>query len=172
MQNLMSMDLLCFSGSLISFRWPIPQTPCPEDYRNFPPHGYLPNPDGREVSRDSMWSLGPGSIADKCGEPGGMIAEIRKETRYLTRKYAQFFPYQAVEFFHQSPDARQALYPSIPSWWAEVWVSQKMYVRLPPVLTYRARAFIPEKVGTPEGKFFEQVLEAKNDGASLCELVF
>jgi hypothetical protein len=36
-----------------------------------------------------------------------------------------------------------------------------MYVPLPPVLTYRARAFVPEKVGTPEGKVFEQVLEAE-----------
>jgi hypothetical protein len=29
------------------------------------------------------------------------------------------------------------------------------------VLTYRARAFLPDKVGTAEGKFFEQVLEAE-----------
>jgi hypothetical protein len=90
-----------------------------------------------------------------------MIAEARKEARDLTRKYAQFVPYQAVEFYQQSPDARQALYPSIPSWWAEVWVSQKMCVPLPPVLTYRARAVFPDKVCTPEGKFLEQVLEAE-----------
>jgi hypothetical protein len=46
MPNLMSMDLPCFSGPLIPFRWPIPQTPCPTDYRNFPPRGDLPSPDG------------------------------------------------------------------------------------------------------------------------------
>jgi hypothetical protein len=45
MPNLMSMDLLCFSGSLIPFRWPIPQTPCPANYPNFPPRGDLPSPD-------------------------------------------------------------------------------------------------------------------------------
>jgi hypothetical protein len=105
--------------------------------------------------------LRQGSLADNCGNPGRVIAETRKEARDLTRRYGQFVPYQAVEFYQQSPGARQALYPSIPSWWAEVWVSQQTCVPLPPVLTYRARAFLPDKVGTPEGMFFEQVLEAE-----------
>jgi hypothetical protein len=90
-----------------------------------------------------------------------MIAETRKEARDLTRKYAQFVPYQVVEFYQQNPDARQALYPSTPSWWAEVWVSQQMCVPLPPMLMYRARAFLPDIGGNPEGKFFEQILEAE-----------
>jgi hypothetical protein len=98
--------------------------------------------------------LRQGSLADNWGDPGRMVAETRKEARDLTRKYAQVFPYQAVEFYQYSPDARQVLYPSINSWRAEVWVSQKIFVPLPPVLTYRARAFLPDKLGTPEGKFF------------------
>jgi hypothetical protein len=90
MPNLMSMDLLCFYGSLILFGWPIPQTPCPADYRNFSPSGDLPNPDGGEVSLDIAWALRQGSIPDNCGDHRKMIAGIRKEARDLTRKYAQF----------------------------------------------------------------------------------
>jgi hypothetical protein len=129
MPNLMSMYLLCFSGSLIPFRWHIPRTTCPADYRNFPPRGDLPNPEGVEASLDSALSLRQSSIADNCGDPGRMIAKIRMETRDLTRKYAQFVTYKAVEFYHQNPDARQALHPAIPSIWAEVCVSQQMCVR-------------------------------------------
>jgi hypothetical protein len=94
--NIFSTDLLCFPGSLIPFRWPIPQTPRPADYRNFSPRGDLPDPAGGEVSLDSAWALRQGSLADNCGDPGRMIAETRKEARDLTRKYAQFVPYQAV----------------------------------------------------------------------------
>jgi hypothetical protein len=161
MPDLMSMELLCFSGPLIPFRWLIPQTPCPADYRIFPPRGDFPNPDGGEFSLDSAWALRQGSIADNCKDPGRVIAEIRKEARDLTRKYSQFVPYQAVDFYRQSPDARKDLYPALTSWRAEIWVLQHMCVPLPPVLTYRARAFLLEKVGTPEGTFFEQVLEAE-----------
>jgi len=36
-----------------------------------------------------------------------------------------------------------------------------MLVPLPPVLTYRSRAFLPEKAGTPEAEFFQRILEAE-----------
>jgi hypothetical protein len=40
-------------------------------------------------------------------------------------------------------------------------VSQTMHVTLRPVLTYRARAFLPDRVDTPEGEFYHRVLEAE-----------
>jgi hypothetical protein len=157
----LTMGMLSFPATLVPFRWPLPQTPCPADFRNFSPRGDLPNPKGGEIALDSAWALREGAMADDCGDPGRLIAELRKEGRDLTRKYAEFIPYQAVEYYQQSPQARHELYPAIPSWWDEVWVSQRMFVPLPPVLTYRAGAFIPEKAGTAEGNFFQRVLEAE-----------
>jgi hypothetical protein len=153
--------MLSFPSTIVPFRWSIPQTPCAADFRSFPPRGDLLDPDGGDIALDSAWALREGALADDCGDPGRMLAEIRREGRDLTRKYAEFIPYQAVEYYQQSPPARHELYPAIPAWWDEVWVSQRMFVPLPPVLSYRASAFLPNKVGTPEGQFFQLVLEAE-----------
>jgi hypothetical protein len=157
----LSVALLCFGFPVVPYNWPLPQTPCPATYTNFTPRGDLPDPAGGETALDSAWSLREGSIADGSGDPGRMLGEARKEARDTHRKFNEFVAYHQVEFYRQGPPARQSLYPRIPSWWEEVWVSQNMFVPLPPVITYRARSLLPEKVGTPEGEFFERVLEAE-----------
>jgi hypothetical protein len=156
-----SFEMLSFPNTLIPFRWPLPQTPCPADYRNFSPRGDLPDPHGGDIALDSAWALRDGALAEDCGEPGRLISEIRKEQRDLTRKYAEFIPYQAIEYYRQNVYARKELYPAIPRWWEEVWVSQRMFVPLHPVLTYRARSFLPDKFGTAEALYFQKVLEAE-----------
>ena len=110
---------------------------------------------------DSAWALRQVSTADGCGDPGRMLTETRRECRDLAREYEQFVPHHMVEFYRHSPEARRSLYPAIPDWWGEVWVSQNMYVPLPPVLTYRSREFLPDRIGTPEGEFYQRVLEAE-----------
>jgi hypothetical protein len=116
----------------------------------------LPDPGGGEVALDSAWALREGTIADGSGDPGRMLGEARKEARDTQRKFNEFVANHQVEFYRQGPPARQSLYPRIPSWWEEVWVSQNT-----PVITYRARSLLPDKSGKPEGEFFEGVLEAE-----------
>ena len=157
----LSPDYLAFSAPFIPYRWPTPQTPCVADFKSFSPRGDLPDPSGGEVALDSAWALREGSMAADCGDPGRLLAEIWKEGRDLVRPYNEFVPYHMVEFYRQSPPTRHELYANIPSWWGEVWVSHQMFVPLPPVLTYRARAFLPESTGTPEWRFFQLVLEAE-----------
>ena len=100
-------------------------------------------------------------MADGCGDPGRMLTETRRECRDLAREYEQFVPHHMVEFYRHSAEARRSLYPAKRDWWGEVWVSQNMYVPLPPVLTYRSREFLPDRTGTPEGEFYQRVLEAE-----------
>jgi hypothetical protein len=40
-------------------------------------------------------------------------------------------------------------------------VSENMYVPLPPILTFRASAFLPDKVDDDSWPFYQRVLEAK-----------
>jgi hypothetical protein len=155
-----SANLLLLSTPLIPYHWPLPQCFCPRDFRNFSPNGDLPNPDGGEIALDSALALRDGSIADQAGDPGRMLAETRKETRNL-RVYQEFAPYHQVEFYAQIPEARRQLYPYIPPWWSEVQVLPNMMVPLPPVLTYRGSRFLSDYRGTPEGEFYERVLETE-----------
>jgi hypothetical protein len=127
------------------------------------PNGDLPNPDGGEIALDSALALLDGSIADQAGDLGRMLAETRKETRNL-RVYQEFAPYHQVEFYAQIPEARRQLYPYIPPWWSEVQVLPNMMVPLPPVLTYRGSRFLYDYRSTPEGEFYERVLEPEWTG--------
>ena len=154
-------EYLALTTPLIPHRWPSPQTPCVVDFKNFSPYGDLPDPNGGEVALDSAYALHEGLMAADCGDLGRLLAEIRKEGRDLVRPYNEFVPYHMVEFYRQSPPTRHELYANIPLWWGEMWVSHRMYVPLPPVLTYRARAFLPESAGTPEWRFFQKVLETE-----------
>jgi hypothetical protein len=155
-----SAKLLLLSTPLVPYHWHLPQCFCPRDFRNFSPNGDLPNPDGGEIALDSALALRDGSISDQAGDPGRMLAETRKETRNL-RVYQEFAPYHQVEFYAQTPEARRQLYPCIPPWWHEVQVLPNMMVPLPPVLTYRGSRFLSDYRGTPEGEFYERVLETE-----------
>ena len=42
-----------------------------------------------------------------------------------------------VEYYKQRPDARDQLYPEVPSWWSDAEVPAPMYVPQPPVVAYR-----------------------------------
>jgi hypothetical protein len=105
-------------------------------------------------------ALRDGSISDQAGNPGRMLAETRKETRNL-RVYQEFAPYHQVEFYAQTPEARRLLYSCIPPWWHEVQVLPNMMVPLPLVLIYRGSRFLSDYRGTPEGEFYERVLETE-----------
>jgi hypothetical protein len=42
-----------------------------------------------------------------------------------------------------------------------VWVSENMHVQLPPILTYRAGAFLPDNIGNDDWPLYQGVLEAE-----------
>jgi hypothetical protein len=157
----LSIDMVCIPRSWVPFRWPKPQSPCKLDFSTYTPRGDLPDPDGGEAALDSGWNLRRGSVADGTGDPGRWLREVLKEARDQGRAYAEFVPYHMVEYYRQSPRARHNLYAAIPQWWKEVWVSENMYVPLPPVLTYRASAFLPDKVDDDSWPFYQRVLEAE-----------
>jgi hypothetical protein len=155
-----SADLLCLPRPLVPFDWGVPQTPCNADFANFSPNGDLPDSSGGKIALDSAWALREGSIADNAGDPGRLLSELRKEAKN-TRKQLQFVPYHQVEYYDQTAEARQKYYPEIPEWFSDVWVFMNVFVPLPPVLTYRARFFLPGMAGRPEGDFYQKVLETE-----------
>jgi hypothetical protein len=87
-----------------------------------------------------------------------MVSEIRKEHRESTRNCAELILYQQVEYYKKNGFARRELYPRHKDCWDDVRVSQKKFVPLPPVLTYRASILLEN---TPEGKFWWQVFEVE-----------
>jgi hypothetical protein len=109
--------------------------------------GYLVGLAGWEHRRS-----GRGPRADVGGNPKG-------DTQPAVHQ--EFAPYHQVEFYAQIPEARRQLYPYIPPWWSEVQVLPNMMVPLPPVLTFRGSRFLSDYRGTPEGEFYEQVLETE-----------
>jgi hypothetical protein len=108
----------------------------------YTPRVDFPDPDGGEAALDSGWNLRRGSVSDGTGEPGRWLREL-KEARDEGRASAEFLPYRTVEYYLQSPRALHILYAAIPLWCKEGWLSENMYVLLPPILTYRASAFLP-----------------------------
>lgn len=158
--NLMGNHLICFPNPWVPYCWPAPQTACSVTYSNFPPNGDLPDPAGSGVALDSAWRLREVSVCNGTGDPGRMIGEGKKEARDLRRE-GFLVPFQQVEFYQQSPEARASLYVKCPEWWEEVWVPPNMAVPLPPAITYRARMLLVEKSGTSESRFWWMVVEAE-----------
>lgn len=157
----LSAEMVCFPRSWVPYHWPKPQSPCKLDFSTYTPRGDLPDPDGGEAALDSGWNLRRGSVAGGTGDPGRWLREVLKEARDQGRAYAEFVPYHMVEYYRQSPRARHELYAAIPRWWKEVWVSENMYVPLPPILTYRTSAFLPENADNDTWEFYQRVLEAE-----------
>jgi hypothetical protein len=140
--------------------WLPPQTPFPPTYANSPPGGDLPNPAGSGVALDSPWALRELEIAGITGDPERLVSETRKEYRDA-RKYVFLVPFQQVEFYAQSGEARDALHVSCSMWWEESWTSPLMMVPIPPVVTYRASMLLSEKKGTPEYDFWWRSMEVE-----------
>jgi hypothetical protein len=157
----LSIEMVFFPRSWVPYRWPKPQSPCKLDSSIYTPRGDSPDPYGGEAALDSGCNLRRGSLADGSGDPGRWLREVLKEARDQGRAYAEFVPYHMVEYYRQSPRARHNLYTALSQWWKEVWVSENMYVPLPPILTCRASAFIPDKVDDDSWAFYQSVLEAK-----------
>jgi hypothetical protein len=163
-----SLDLVCFRWPLIPFIWPYLPPPIESTYRNFPPKGDLADPVGGEIALDSAWRLREGSVRAGTGDPGRLAKEVLKEARDFsrsqrndTRGYQQFIPFHMVEYYDQGVAARADWYPARPNWWASVWVSQRMFVPLPPVLTYKSGAFLTLRSTEAERLFFDAVLETE-----------
>jgi hypothetical protein len=89
--------LVCFNFPFIVYLWPSPQTPCADNFANFPPTGDLPDPHGGMVEPDSPWRLRERAIQGATGYPGRLAAETRKYYRDA-RKYRNLVPFQQFEF--------------------------------------------------------------------------
>jgi hypothetical protein len=95
------------------------------------------DPSGSDIYLDSSWRLRTASIEGGTGEQGRMLQEIKKEHRNA-RKHKFLIPYQQVEFYDQTPEARRRYYVLCPEWWREgAWTSHHMFVPITPCVTYR-----------------------------------
>jgi len=162
-----SMNMVCFDWPLVPHHWPSLPASSANSPGAFSERGDLPCMAGGPA-RDSAWRLRAGSIRGGTGDPGRLVKEIMKEQRDLSRHirddgrtYHEFVPFQMVEYYSQTYAARAKWYPTRPRWWTLMWVSQRLFVPLPPVLTYRGRSLLSATASLRERKYFEAVLEAE-----------
>jgi hypothetical protein len=154
-----SPDLVCFDFPWVPYVWPPPQHFVEVDRARFPGTGDLADPSGSDICLDSAWRLRLTSIEGGVGDPGRLLAEIKREYRDA-RKYGFLVPYQQVEFYEQSPATRHAYYVREPPGWAhDAWTSQHMFVPLPPCVTYRASHLL--HTATADSPFWWLVFESE-----------
>jgi hypothetical protein len=90
-----------------------------------------------------------------------MLGEIKKEHRDA-RKHNFLVPYQQVEFYDQTPEARRRYYVLRPEWWREgAWTSQHMFVPTPPCVTYRASRLFSGDFSHTDSPFWWLVFESE-----------
>jgi hypothetical protein len=134
----LSLELVCLDSPWVPFNWSQPQHRIEVNRSRFHGTGDLIDPSGSDISLDSAWRLRKASIEGGTGETGRMLGEIKKE-HGDARKHNFLVPYQQVEFYDQTPEARSRYYVRCPAWWLEAgWTSQTMFVPPPPCVTYRA----------------------------------
>jgi hypothetical protein len=90
-----------------------------------------------------------------------MLGEIKKEHRDA-RKHNFIVPYQQVEFYDQTPEARSRYYVCCAEWCLEAgWTAQHMFVPLPPCVTYRASRLLSGDAAHPESPFWWLFFESE-----------
>jgi hypothetical protein len=116
----------------------------------FPGTGDLIDTSGSDICLDSTWRLRTASLEGGTGKPGQILGEIKKEHREA-QKHNFLVPYQQVEFYEQTPEARWRYYVLCPEWWREgAWKSQHMFVPIPPCVTYRASRLLSGDAAHPD----------------------
>jgi hypothetical protein len=156
-----SLDLVCLDSPSVPFRWSNPHHRVEVNRSRFPGTGDLMDPSGSDICLDSAWRLRTASIEGGTGEPGRMLGEIKKEHRDA-RKHNFLVPYQQVEFYEQTPEARWKYYVLCPEWWREGgWTSQHMFVPIPPCVTYRASRLLSGDAAHPDSPFWWLVFESE-----------
>jgi hypothetical protein len=114
-------------------RWPRVARSTELPYKEFPAWGDMLVA-GEDVPRDSALALYQASLRAQLGDPARFLAEYAKEAKLQTRGWLN--SWTQVEYHQMYPSERAALYPSTPPDWAEWAVPSRMYVPLPPSLTY------------------------------------
>jgi hypothetical protein len=114
-------------------RWPRVARSTELPYKEFPTWGDM-LVTGEDVPRDSAHALYQASLRAQLGDPGRFLAEYAREAKLQARGW--LVSWTQVEYHQMYPSERAALYPSTPPDWAEWAVPSRMYVPLPPSLTY------------------------------------
>jgi hypothetical protein len=72
--------------------------------------------------------------------PGRLLKEYRREWRH--RRSGLLKSWSQTEYYDLTQHARDALYPKTPQGWSDAEVPARMFVPLPPVVTYRGSELI------------------------------
>ena len=92
------------------------------------------------VPRDSGYAVYAAAVLGGLGVPGRLLREYRREWRHRRRGVLK--SWSQTEFYQLPQHARDTLYPKVSKDWGAAEVPARMYVPLPPVVTYRGSALV------------------------------
>jgi hypothetical protein len=140
-------DTVEVDGSLIFFEKPFVPTkwsPAPQRYHGDPiteyPHGGDVFLARDSVPRDSGYAVYAAGVVGGLGVPGRLLREYRREWRHRRRGVLK--AWSQTEYYNLPQHAKDSLYPRTPQGWEDAEVPARMYVPLPPVVTYRGSYLI------------------------------
>jgi hypothetical protein len=79
-----------------------------------------------------MYAFG---VAGSLGVPGRLFKEYRREWRH--RRSELLKSWSQTEYYDLKSHSRDSLYPKTPQGWSDAEVPVRMFVPVPPVVTYR-----------------------------------
>jgi hypothetical protein len=133
-------SLLFFEKPLVPMKW----SPAPQRYHGDPISEYPQAGDvflARDsVPRDSGYAVYAAGVAGELGVPGRLLREYRREWRHRRRGVLK--SWSQTEFYNLPQHAKETLYPKVPKDWSAAEVPARMFVPLPPVVTYRGSALV------------------------------
>jgi hypothetical protein len=133
-------SLLFLSKPLVPMHW----SPAPQRYHGDPIQEYPQRGDialtRDTVPRDSGYALYAAAVSGSLNPPGRLLKEYRREWRH--RRKGLLKGWSQTEFYHVPQHARETMYPKTPEGWNEIDMPARMYVPLPPVVTYRGSQLI------------------------------
>jgi hypothetical protein len=134
-------------GSLLFLdqpRTPFHWSPSPPRFHGDPiaeyPHEvdvFLPRD---SIPRDSGYAVYAAGVAGNLGVPGRLLKEYRREWRH--RRNGLLKSWSQTDYYDLSSHSRDSLYPKTPQGWSDAEVPKRMFVPLPPVVTYRGSELI------------------------------
>jgi hypothetical protein len=133
-------SLLFLKKPRVPMQWsPAPQRCHGDPISEYPRGGdvFLPRD---SVPRDSGYAVYAAGVAGHLGVPGRLLKEYRREWRH--RRNGLLKSWSQTEYYDLAQHSRDTLYPKTPQGWKDAEVPARMFVPLPPVVTYRGSELI------------------------------
>jgi hypothetical protein len=133
-------SLLFLKKPIVPTQWsPAPQRCHGDNISEYPRGGdvFLPRD---SVKRDSGYSVYAASVAGNLGVLWSLLKEFRREWRHLRNGLLN--SWSQTEYYDLAQPSRDALCPKTPQGWKGAEVPARVFVPLPPVVTYRGSELI------------------------------